>query len=236
MSPVRCITFDLDDTLWDCEPVILRAEQRFHDWVSENFPRIAERYAPKAMVKHRRKFFSRFPDMGHDYTWLRKRWLEHLAEEAGYDHEALVEPGFHVFWRARNEVELYDDAHHVLGALRERFLVGCITNGNADVHHIGIGHWFDFVVTAAEAGAQKPEARIFEVALEAAGVRACEALHVGDDAARDVLGAGAVGMRTVWFNPAQTPWPGGRQPDHVVRNLRQLGELLSSLESHDLRG
>ena len=229
MAQVRCITFDLDDTLWDCEPVILRAEQRFHGWVSENFPRITERYAPKAMLKHRRKFFTRFPDMGHDYTWLRKRWLEHLAEEAGYDHEALVEPGFHVFWRARNEVELYDDAHDVIGALRKRFLVGCITNGNADVHHIGIGHWFDFVVTAAGAGAQKPEARIFEVALEAAGVPAREALHVGDDAKRDVLGAGAVGMRTVWFNPAQTPWPGGRQPDHVVRNLRQLGELLSSL-------
>ena len=56
--PLRCITFDLDDTLWDCEPVILRAEQRFYDWVGENFPKIAERYHMNALVKHRRRFFT----------------------------------------------------------------------------------------------------------------------------------------------------------------------------------
>ena len=167
--------------------------------------------------------------MGHDYTWLRKRWLQHLAEEAGYGHEQVVEPGFHVFWKARNEVELYEYAHDLLEGLRPRFRVGCITNGNADVHHIGIGHYFDFVVTAAGAGVQKPEPGIFEAALRAADVRPEEAVHVGDDPERDVLGAGAVGMRTVWYNPTLTPWPGGRQPDHVVRNLRHLRELLERL-------
>ena len=229
MARLSCITFDLDDTLWDCEPVILRAEQRFHDWLGENFPRISERYQPAALVKHRRKFFERFPAKGHDFTWLRKQWLAHIAEEAGYAHEQVVEPGFHVFWKARNEVELYEYTHELLGSLRERFRVGCITNGNADVHHIGIGHYFDFVVTAASAGAQKPAPRIFEEALRAGDVSAEETLHVGDDAVRDVLGAGAIGMRTAWFNPRLTPWPGGKQPDHVVRNLRELRELLDGL-------
>ncbi len=229
MTELRCITFDLDDTLWDCEPVILRAEERFHEWLGENFPRICERYRPDAMSKHRRRFFTRFPEKGHDITWLRKRWLAHIAEQAGYGHEEVVEPAFQVFWKARNEVELYEYTHELLGCLRKRYRVGCITNGNADVHHIGIGHYFDFVVTAAAAGASKPDPRIFETALRTGGVSAEETLHVGDDALRDVLGAGALGIRTVWFNPALTPWPGGRQPDHVVRNLRELRTLLERL-------
>lgn len=225
---VRCITFDLDDTLWDCGPVLLRAERATYHWLAEHYPRVAARYAHEDLVSHRRRFFTRFPEMSHDLTWLRKRWLAHLAEEAGYD-ESLVEPGFRVFWENRNAVTLFEDAHDVLQGLRGRYRLGAITNGNADVHHIGIGHYFDFVVTAAQAGSAKPAAAIFHAALAAAGVAGSEALHIGDDPARDVLGAGAVGMRTVWFNPALTPWPGGRQPDAVVRRLRDLEAVLERL-------
>ena len=228
--PLRCITFDLDDTLWDCEPVIARAEQRFYDWTADNYPRITERYAHDAMVVHRRRFFTRFPDRGHDFTWLRKRWLAHLAEEAEYEAEHVVESGFRVFWEARNEVTLYEHVDEVLQGLRQRFRVGVITNGNADVHRVGIGHHFDFVITAASAGAQKPAPRIFHAALQAAEVHASEAVHVGDDPTRDVLGAGHVGMRTIWYNPSLAAWPGGRTPDAVVRNLREVAAEIDRLQ------
>ena len=52
---------------------------------------------------------------------------------------------------------------------------------------------FDAVVTAAEAGARKPDPRLFEVALERLGTRPERAVHVGDDRA-DEEGARAAGM------------------------------------------
>jgi putative hydrolase of the HAD superfamily len=104
--------------------------------------------------------------------------------------------------------------------------VGAITNGNADVHYIGIGHYFDFVITAAGAGVAKPKAEIFHAALDAAGVQACHAVHVGDDPERDVQGANAVGMRSVWVNVKAAPWPGGRPPDAEIRTLDELQPLL----------
>ena len=108
----------------------------------------------------------------------------------------------------------FEEVHAALDGMRERYAVGAITNGNADVHHIGIGHYFDFVITAADAGAAKPKAEIFQAALAAAGVEACHAVHVGDDPKRDVHGANAVGMRTVWVNVNATPWPGGPPARH----------------------
>lgn len=224
---IRCITFDLDDTLWDCASVIARAEEEFYEWLQRRYPRVAGRYAPDALMEHRRGYYARFPELRHDLTRLRKQWLAALGHEAGYG-EALVEEGFGIFWRRRNEVRMYEEARGALAALRGRFRVGAITNGNADVHHIGVGHYFDFVVTAAGAGAAKPHPDIFIAALDEAGVAAREAVHVGDDPESDVRGAGAVGMRTVWVNPAAEPWPGGREPDAVVRTVAELGAVLDA--------
>jgi len=227
--PIRCITFDLDDTLWDGASVIARAEDEFYGWLAERFPRVVERHSPEALMKARRVFYRRHPGLAHDLTALRKRWLAYLGGEVQYPRkqvERLVEQGFEYFWTRRNAVEVYEEAHEVLDRLRAGYRVGAITNGNADVHRIGVGHLFDFVVTAAGAGAAKPHPDIFHAALDEAGVAAREAVHVGDDPERDVLGAAEVGMRTVWVNPGWAPWPGGRVPDAVVRSVAGLESVL----------
>jgi putative hydrolase of the HAD superfamily len=227
--PVHCVTFDLDDTLWECQSVIVGAERSFYGWLEQHYPRIGERFTPDELARHRRDYFEGFPEIRHDLTALRKQWLTHLAETFDCGEE-LVDEGFRVFWEQRNAVTLYQEARAALEALHGRYALGAITNGNADVHHIGIGHFFDFVVTAATAGAAKPEPRIFHAALDAAGVGAERTVHVGDDALRDVGGAGAVGMGTVWVNADDRPWPGGPAPDAEIRRLDELEAVLAMLD------
>ena len=218
---IECITFDLDDTLWEVGPVIMRAEREFYGWLSRRCPRITAAFDLDALTQHRRAYFHQFPELMHDLTGLRKRWLGHIFESFGYG-EVSVEMAFHVFWEHRNAVELFEDAPPVLERLREHYRLGVITNGNACVHQIGIGHWFDFVVSSESAGHSKPAPQIFHAALEHAGIAPPSVVHVGDDATNDVMGASAVGMRTVWYNPALRPWPGGATPDAVIRSMAQL--------------
>ena len=202
---IRCITFDLDDTLWACTPVIARAEQRFYDWLDQHYPRITERYSYEAMIDDRIAYMRDYPELHHHLTRLRKQWLHKLATEAGYD-DALVEPGFRVFWLARNEVVPFREALDALETLGSLYRIGAITNGNADVHHIGIGHHFDFVVRSEEAGASKPHPDIFRQALAQAG---------------------AVGLRTVWVNAEGGPWPlETAGPDITIRGLDELERAL----------
>ena len=60
---------------------------------------------------------------------------------------------------------------------------------------------FDLVVDSGLFGVEKPDARIFHVALDKLGVRAEHALHLGDTYATDVLGARAAGVRTALIDP-----------------------------------
>ena len=218
---ITCITFDLDDTLWESGSVLANAEAKLYEWIARACPDIARTHSHGALAAHRRAHYASIPGIRHDLTRARILWLESLLEEWGYEAD-LAEAGFRVFREHRNAVTLFDDAARVLGKLGERYSIGAITNGNADVHRIGIGHHFDFVVTPAEAGAAKPDPAIFELALNAAGAPPGSVVHVGDDPVRDVAGAAALGLRTVWMNPEGRPWPDQARPDAEIRALDAL--------------
>jgi HAD superfamily hydrolase (TIGR01509 family) len=80
--------------------------------------------------------------------------------------------------------------------------LACVANWDVSLadylERAGLAHRFDAVVSAAEAGAQKPDPRIFLVALERLGVAPERTLHVGDDEV-DRQGASAAGLA---FEPA----------------------------------
>lgn len=226
---LTCVTFDLDDTLWHTGPVIAEAERRFYDWLGEHCPVIVERYDPDSLVRHRHAYFAGFPHLRNDLSRMRTMWLAHLFGEHGIER-VTPEAAFRVFWEHRNDVTLFEGVEAMLERLRRRYRLGVITNGNACVHHIGIGHHFDFVVSSERAGRSKPEPHIFNVALRNAGIPPERVAHVGDDPANDVVGAAAVGMRTVWFNPSGSDWPGGPPPDATISGLGELDEALDRLD------
>lgn len=224
-APILAITFDLDDTLWAIDPVIERAELRMHAWLAEHYPLLPERYSPGALRALRDGIVDARPDLAHDLGALRRESLALAAQHCGYGREA-AEGAFAVMWQARNEVELFADVLPVLRALSERFTLGGLTNGNADIVRIGLAGLLRFCVTARETGVAKPHPAIFAAACSAAGMAAHQVLHVGDDPQRDVHGARAAGLRTVWVNRDGKPWPGGPPADAEVQDLHDLLRLL----------
>ena len=225
---IKCIAFDLDDTLWECHPVIIHAEQCFYDWLSSYYPKITQKYSTQQLIEHRMAFMQAQQDNLHDLTYLRKRWMENLADELAYDY-SYVDSGFEIFWQARNEVTFFEGTLNILEGLAKRFSLGVISNGNADVNHIGIGHLFDFALSSETAGVSKPHPDIFHQALQLSGSQKHETVYVGDDPKRDVLGAHGAGLHAIWFNPKLTPWPGGRTPTAVIRHLNELEEKIAKL-------
>ncbi|MGH8501430.1 MAG: HAD family hydrolase [Gammaproteobacteria bacterium] len=223
---IRCVTFDLDDTLWACGPVILRAEQALYDWLGEHYPRICAAYTIEDMRQQRAALLKSRADLRHDMTALRRHWIARLADEADYEPD-MVEQAVAYFRHHRNQVTLFDAAEPLLRRLRQRYTVGAITNGNAQLEYIGVDGLFDFIVYSADVGAAKPDARVFHRALAQARAEPAAAVHVGDDPDKDMLGAARAGLRTVWYNPALMPWPGGKHPDAVIRSLPELDGVLA---------
>ena len=57
------------------------------------------------------------------------------------------------------------------------------------------------VIDSRVVGVEKPDARIFQLALDALGVEAARAVYVGDTVKFDVQGAEGAGLRPVHFDP-----------------------------------
>jgi putative hydrolase of the HAD superfamily len=126
----------------------------------------------------------------------------------------------------------FPDVRPALQAARargQRLVV--VSNWDVSLHHVlrslELEPLLDAILTSAEVGARKPAPVIFERALDLAGARAREAIHVGDSLEEDVAGARAVGIEPVLIRrDGADPLPGSRgDPSADVRTIASLSEL-----------
>lgn len=131
--------------------------------------------------------------------------------------------------------ELFPDAVETLKALKDLGLhVGIITDSDNDyieahLKALGIYDLFDSITTSEDAGYYKPHPRPFQLALEKAGVEADEALYVGDNPAKDCLGAKNVGMMSVLLDPEGAKRELWNNCDFVVSKLGDVIEIVKGL-------
>ena len=229
ISKIRAITLDLDDTLWPIWPTIERAEKALATWLGQQAPGAAAVFAdPQARLAVREHVVRTQPEIGHDLSALRRESIR-LALQRANEDTGLAEPAFEVFFAERMRVDLFDDARPALAFLAARFPVVALSNGNADVGRVGLGEFFVAGLSAREFGVGKPDPRIFYAAAATAGVAADAVLHVGDDAALDVLGALSAGMQTVWVNRSEHLWTHDVHPHETVASLSALCDLLQAV-------
>lgn len=219
----KAVLFDLDDTLWPIAPVILEAEQILFAWLRQHAPRVAEKFTIDALRHARLELLARRPEFQLDLGALRRAGLIAAFEQAGED-AGKVELAMTEFFAARNAVIPYDDVLPGLLRLKNRVLIGSITNGNADLQTIGLARHFHASVSAPQFGVAKPDPAIFHAGCEALGVLPSQAVYVGDDLLLDVQGAQRAGLRAVWMNRTgkTNDIPHQVQPDAVVASLDEL--------------
>jgi putative hydrolase of the HAD superfamily len=226
ISRIKAITLDLDDTLWPIWPTIARAELRLQEWLHPRAPATAAVFSQQEQRQALRdQVDTDWPDQLHDLSFMRREMIR-LGLQRNSEDQALADEAFEVFFAARQEVSLYDDAHASLAALSARWPVLALSNGNADVHRVGIGSYFCASVNARDAGAAKPDGRIFALAAARLHLEPQDILHVGDDAHMDVLGALEAGMQTAWVNRSAQIWSLEPQPHVSVGSMAELCQFL----------
>lgn len=230
MTAIKVLAFDLDDTLWDMVPTLLRAERHLHDWLRANCPR--NRFDMVAMRDVRAEVLEQDPDLAHRISDLRKRVIELALQRSGYDEaeaRELAKRAFETFLEARNDVFFFDDAVATVAALARDYTLGTLTNGNSDIERLGLAGYFAFSFTAEQVGRPKPAPDLFQAALAHTGVRPAEMAYVGDHPEQDIAAAHRAGLRTVWVNIKAREYSGEVRPDAEVRQLRELPAAVERL-------
>lgn len=219
---ILAISLDLDDTLWPVWPAIERAERVLHAWLVKEAPKTATLLVTPGILRELREATAKErSDLAHDLSALRRESIRTALRRADEDPN-LADPAFEAFFAERQRVELYDDALPALKWLSERYPLVAISNGNADIHLTGVGRWFRTAFNARAFGSGKPHAPIFRAAAASVGLLPRDVLHVGDDAALDVVGALNAGMQAAWLVRDERPWEHDARPQLILPNLHAL--------------
>lgn len=234
MSQLKLITFDLDNTLWPVDSVIRRANAACDQWLAEHHPEAARMLSGDQVKQWRQQALHDDPALLSNLTALRKKILYQGFEAAGYRRdEALqrTEQAFAVFHEARNQVQLFPGARELLEQLAGDYIIGALTNGNADLRQIGLDPLFAFHHSSESVGQRKPAPDMFHAALRSADVKAQQALHVGDHPHEDVHAARSHGLHAVWANLLEQPWPQALPAHpHRIDRLDELHDLLKRFD------
>jgi putative hydrolase of the HAD superfamily len=221
---IRALFFDLDDTLWPIQPVIVQAEQVLFAWLAAHAPRVAASYSIDMMRQQRIQLMQARPELAIDLQALRYQALLDTFLRCDED-PALVTAAMQVFNQARNQVQLFDDVAHCLPHLAKLVKLGSLTNGAADLEAIGLAHHFEVSLSAHKIGKAKPDPHVFLLACEALKLQPEQVAYIGDDLRLDVEGAQKAGLTGIWLNRQHQQAPaelGHIQPDATFTNLHEL--------------
>jgi len=231
LTIIKAISLDLDDTLWPVWPAIEKAEAALNAWLGCNAPMTAALFAnPGARHDIREHIVRSRPELKHNLSAIRREAIR-VALYRSHENPLLADEAFEVFFAARHDVTLFDDALLALQFLSARYPVVALSNGNADIARIGLGPYFQAAISAQAFGVGKPDPRIFHAAAGAVNLQPHNVLHVGDDATLDVLGALNAGMQTTWVNRADHSWVHDATPHETVTNLTELCDLFRAFNA-----
>ncbi len=202
IEPIKAMTFDLDDTLYDNHPVIIRMESELLTWLQQTHPAVA--HMEKAdWLQVKKHVLQQSPDLKSDVTLWRLVQLKHAFLSVGYDEaqaQVAAEEGVQLALEWRSQFDVPQQSLDVLAELGERIPLVAITNGNVDLDKIGLTPYFQCVLKAGPDGLAKPAADLFVKAQQFLDLPAENILHVGDHLTTDVYGAKLAGFAACWFN------------------------------------
>jgi 2-haloacid dehalogenase len=128
-----------------------------------------------------------------------------------------------------SQIAPHPEVPKALARIRERYQVAIISN-TADDLIAGtvreIGTPIDFVITAEQAHAYKPDHQLFLHAYATMGVTKDETVHVGMGQFTDLKVCREIGVRSVWIDRLGEALDPAWRPDAVLTDLAGLPDLL----------
>lgn len=231
---IKAITFDLDDTLWHNQHAIPEAERRTFEYLVTHCPNISNFHSIESIRRLIAQVLAEQPEFIHRISRLRIVALTRALIESGYADDVAqrhAQAAFDIFLDARHQVTFFTHALQILEQLHNRFQLGALTNGNADINRLPIKPYFDFSFCAEEFGSSKPDPTLFRAALDHTGLQPEQCIHVGDNYDHDVIGARQAGFHAIWVNFDGKPSPDNETQTDEVRCLSELPGAIDAIIS-----
>jgi putative hydrolase of the HAD superfamily len=225
--------FDLDNTLWDFEK---NSHETFNEIYQNNLAGHGKIPSVEAFIdvytNHNTRLWGLYRENMISKEELRDTRFLIALKEFGIDDKTLANKiSEEYIYRSPRKGILFPGTIETLEKLKDRFRLHIITNGFEEIQHVklafaGLDKYFECLITSEQAGSKKPDAGIFHYALGQAGASAGESLMIGDDLDVDILGARAVGIDTILFDPFNMNCA-TRESTYRVDNIPEILSILN---------
>lgn len=194
---IKAVFFDLDDTLYDTSGFAkLARKAAINVMIDAGLPLSSdEAYKMlKEIIKEKGSNYDKH------FNVLTKRVF-------GEEKPLLIALGMITYHNVKFALlRLFPETMSTLIYLKSKgYHLGVISNGVTikqweKLIRLGLHHFFDEVVTSQEAGVEKPDERIFQLALDRMGCKAEKSVMIGNKFSDDISGAINIGMSTILVN------------------------------------
>lgn len=229
ISACDAVVFDLDDTLYLERQYVRSGARAVAAWLA---PQLG--YDPVATASELLAAVNRDPVRDPFGRWLRRR---------GLDGSRWL-PGMLECYRAhRPDIRLQPGVERLLNQLSHTHALGVVTDGRCEqqrlkIEALGLDRWPLAIVLSDEIGREfwKPSVKPYRLALTLMGVRPEQAVYVGDNPAKDFLGARRAGMLSLrWrrrggLHAREEPTGADYAPDRETTCMRGLERSLREQE------
>jgi putative hydrolase of the HAD superfamily len=227
VGTIKAISFDGDGTLWDFEKVMRHSLHHVLLELEQIDSQAVALLNIDKMIEIRNQVASDMKGVIANLESIRLEAFRKTLNDIGKPNDNLAEHLNQVYLQHRfDDIELYDDVFPVLDTLKVRYTLGLLSNGNSYPERTGLPGMFRFVVFSQDFDIEKPDPRIFEIALEKAECTKEQLLHVGDSLTNDVKGAKGAGITCVWLNRNGMANQSNVKPDFEIRSLLELLNLV----------
>jgi len=224
---IKAISFDADGTLWDFAKVMRHSLYHVLRELKKLDPDAADMLGIEKMIKTRNRVANQLKGKVTNLEEVRLEAFRQTLKEIGRPNDALASHLNQVYLEHRFEdIELFNDVLPTLEALRVKYALGILSNGNSYPERCGLEGMFQFVVFSQDHGVEKPNPRLFQIAVEKAGCSKQQLLHVGDSLEDDVTGAINAGVKCVWLNRKRARNDLNLKIDYEISFLSELLEIL----------
>ena len=168
---------------------------------------------------------------GMEKDWWRTLVAEVFKDVPFQNFDAFFDELFE-FFKGAEGWELFPETQSVLEEIKRRgFQLGIISNFDSRIYDVcrvlGIFSQFDSFTISSEAGAAKPNTRIFNTALTKGGLKPEEALHIGDSLAEDVHGGRSAGLSSIFLDRTLRPKDNDDSSSFRDQNVEKKNDRLS---------
>ncbi|MBV1908758.1 MAG: HAD-IA family hydrolase [Kangiellaceae bacterium] len=224
-TKIKFLSFDLDNTLYDNQPVIELAEQKCKEFLQLQFTNQRIKFDFQTFLELRKKTI-RIAKSNHEQkqienlSRLRREVLIEFCQDLE-ESTQTAEQALKIFLKYRSKVNLVTPILSMMKTLSTDFKMVSITNGNCDPSLTALAVFFVKNYSPVDDFRAKPNPEMLIKVMDEFSLKPENILHIGDSVSSDGEAAKRAGCQYLHFSPFENEGVIAAHCDHLLVQLRK---------------